>query len=339
MKKIIRFSFFQIVAEKDVAVGLPTLEMEESEIRILWALCEKGPKSIYNLKEKTKFFLQGYWPKRVWINLPDTTAEEAKRMLKDLHEPTTYHRSSIYRIVRGLSNKNLAETSRDTSGPRIKTVVKPTFEGLILYLQNPFEKQKLKNIWTHYSKMIPFSDKWNSMVTLLGEERCFETLEQTVKDFVDIRRVKFLIRPLKMTFEGFLESPKILFASIEEEDFVLERDEVVTTYLKGKTARILRNAYVAYLAVNDIRKLCWKSKEELEKLLSKLESEKELAYFEKRQVGSNPLFKEGRIKEFLPRYSGIEWFLTGMFVKNLLWHKRAIEKQENKIYDFEVEFY
>lgn len=340
MKKTIRFRFFQIVAEKGVARGLPMLDMEESEINILWALCKKGPKSIYALKEKMKFELQLSWPKRVWIQLPDIlTASEAKEMVKNLMKPKSYQRTSIHKVVNKLSVKNLVEITRDTSGARIRTIVKPTFQGLVLYLQNPFEKARLDSIFEHYSEMIPFSDKWDSMENQLGREKCMKALEQTVQDFVDILQAKFQTRHLNLVFEGFLESPPMLMRGIPEDVVITrERDNDAAKYLESKEALALRNSYIAYLAVHDIRILFGASREETEELLPGLESENELAYFEKRQVGVNPLFKGNRLKEFFPKYASIEWFFTGMFVKNLLWHKKAIEKQKNKIYDFEVEY-
>jgi len=121
---------------------------------------------------------------------------------------------------------------------------------------------------------------------------------------------------------------------------VLVRDEDITKYLRGKEAASLRDAYIAYLITKDIQRLSRESKDDVKRLLNELESEKELAYFEKRQVGPNPIFKGGRLKEFLPKYAGIEYFFTGMFVENLLWSKKAVKKaKETKTSDFEVEFY
>jgi hypothetical protein len=337
MKKTIRFGFFPIVS-KDVPIDFPTLEMEESEIGILWALCKEGPKSIYDLNVHTQFFLQPYWPKQVWITLPDMTPEEAKEMRNNLLKPRTYHRSSIYKVVEELSKKNLTKISKDTSESRIKTIVKPTFEGIVLYLRNPFEKQKLENIWKHYSKMIPFSDKWDSIVTVFGEEKCLETLELTLKNF-QVNNVRFRIKPLAIEFEGCLEGVKVLQTENEKEKFRLERNKTVADYLKSNDARILRESYIAYLALNDIKKLSFTEKRKLDATLSKLGSERELAYFENRQLSSsNSLFKGGRIKEFLQGYSGIEYFFTGMFVNNLLWDRKNVERHKEYTNEFDIEY-
>jgi len=65
-------------------------------------------------------------------------------------------------------------------------------------------------------------------------------------------------------------------------------------------------------------------------------SEKELAYFEKRKTSQDSLFKGKRLADFLPKYTSIEYFFTGMFVETLLWHEKSAEKESH---DFDVEIY
>jgi len=342
MKKTIRFKFFQIVAEKGAPKGIPVLNMEESEINILWTLCRDGPKSIYDLREKTKFQLQLSWPKRVWIQLPNNlTASEAREMAKDLQKPKSYQRSSIRNVVNELSVKNLVEPIKDTSGARIKTIVKPTFQGLVLYLQNPFEEGRLEDVFEHYSKLVPFFSKWDEIKSKLGKEKCKNALEQTVMDFVEIRRVKFQVRSLRLKFEWFLESPKMFMREAPEVDTIREIDTDVAQYLRSKEALLLKKSYIAYLIVHDIHRLSGESKERVKQIVSKLESEKELAYLESKQTEANLLFKDNRLKEFVPENADIGHFFTGMFVKNLLWNEKIIEKkkEEAKASDYEVEFY
>jgi hypothetical protein len=109
--------------------------------------------------------------------------------------------------------------------------------------------------------------------------------------------------------------------------------------LKSNEALVLRNSYIAYLAVHNIWQLSGKNFRDIESHNS-LKSETELAYFENRQIDSNPLFKGDRLLEFFPKYASIEYFFTGMFVENLLWNKKPVkETKEAKIPDFEVELY
>ncbi|MHA2347732.1 MAG: hypothetical protein ACXACP_13515, partial [Candidatus Hodarchaeales archaeon] len=66
-----------------------------------------------------------------------------------------------------------------------------------------------------------------------------------------------------------------------------------------------------------------------------LDSEKELAYFEKRETGSNHLFRGNRLKEYFPKYAGIEFFFTGLFTEKFLWKEVTIDKKDIK-YDYEI---
>lgn len=341
MRKVFVLSFFPITVKKDQGIGFPTLEMDESEVNVLWTICQQGRKSIYDLQVKTKFSLQQSNPSYVWARLPDMTVEEAKTKLVDLKKPKSYQRTSIYKTVKKLLAKNLVELSKDTSGNKIKTIVEPTLQGLILYLQSPFDEGKWEDVLDVFSHVFPFSDKWKPMITILGKEKCIQALERTVKDFIEIRRARFLLGPLKMKFEGFLESPRMLLREVPEVQVIRERDMQVAQYLMGREFTILRDSYIAYLALQDIRTLSGESREETERMIPEMESEKELAYLERRDTDTNSIFKHKRLKEFLPKYAGLEYFFTGMFVKNLLWNERIIEKakEEATTSDFEVEFY
>jgi GTP cyclohydrolase II len=330
MPKALQWLFPKVITKKNESSDFPSLEIDEAELNILWLLGGEKPMSIYGLS-KAHYDLPVHLPESVWCL---NSKEWEKRTRKKI----TYHYSFIHKTVDKLERKGLICTTKRASADKVKRTAKLTFQGLILYLQHSDNGNRFDHAIEHYPCFIPFAQQWDSMMRELDKERMVKALEQTLENF-HVQKVKFLLRPLKMEFIGFLESPKVLFIYTERENHMYVRDEDVAEYLKNKTARILRNAYIAYLAVNDIKKMSWESKEELEKLLTKLESEKELAYFERRQVGSNPLFKGGRIKEFLPRYSGIEYFFTGMFVENLLWNERAIQKKtDEKPPDFEIEY-
>jgi len=340
MKKLIVLSFFPITVKKDQGIGVPTLEMDETEINVLWTLCKQGRKSIYDLQVKTKFSLKESDPSCVESRVPDMTAKEAKAKLVELQNPKSYQRTSIYKIVKKLLAKNLVKLSKDTSGSRTKTIVEPTFQGFILYLQNPLEEGKLEKVLEHYSYVFPFSNKWESMVTVLGKEKCLQALERTIKDFVEIRRARFLLRPLKK-FEGFLESPKMMDREVPHAEVTREKDSDVSHFLNSKDGTLLKKSYIAYLIVHDIDRLSGESKEQAERIISKLESEKELTYLEGRRTDANLLFNGSKLKEFLPEHTDLEHFFTGMFVKNLLWNEKIVEKkkEEPKTPDYEVEFY
>ena len=67
--------------------------------------------------------------------------------------------------------------------------------------------------------------------------------------------------------------------------------------------------------------------EEIPKILPQLDAETEFAYFRPELANQGSLFQDGRLKNYVPKYSTLEYFLTGLFVKNLLWVETTNEKQ------------
>jgi len=164
-----------------------------------------------------------------------------------------------------------------------------------------------------------------------GTEKCTETFEKTVKDF-RLWKAEFRIRRLDLKYDSF---------EVQTSENEYRRDERASEYLASPELTTLRNCYIAFLALHDLHLLSGESTEEANKIVSSLASERELSYFEKRNVGFNCLFDGERLKEFFPKYAGIECVFTGMFVKDLLWNEKIIkkEKEEAKTPDYEVEFY
>jgi DNA-binding MarR family transcriptional regulator len=306
-----------------------SLHIDETELNIIWLLGKKGDESIYDLK-KTKYDLPKYLPNDVHTFNSQEWKERSKKQI-------TYHYPSVLQTVKKLAQKGLVTTLKDSSGDRTKRMVRLTFQGLILYLRNTDYKQKFVHAIEHYRSFIPFAEHWESMVKQLGEEETVEALESTLKNF-QVHNVRFRVKPLGMEFEGFLEGVRLPPIGDGEEEFIFHRNQGVADYLRNEDARMLRDTYIAYLALNDIKRLRWTEKRQLDASLTDLESERELAYFESRQVSSSSLFRGGRIKEFLPKYSRIEYFFTGMFVNNLLWNKRKVERHNEYTDEFDVEY-
>ena len=325
MKKMLQWLVFPIVCTRKERDYFPSLLIDEAEINILWFLMREKPTNLYQLM-------------KVKYELPQSLFHGIGLGHKELKKKTvTYHYPSVRHVVIKLEKKKLVRVHKDKSKPIAKVVVEPTLQGVIFYLRHSNDTGKLANVLENYSDMIPFLRNWDSLVSEL-KDKCARALEDTLNGFFNITETRFRIRPLKLKFEGFLESSKNLLPNPfreENESFILVRDEDAAGYLRKEEALTLRNSYIAYLIMKDIERLSFESKEEVQRLLAKLDSEKELAYFEKRQVGSNPLFKNGRLKEFLPEYSGIEYLITGMFVKNLLWKKIA-EKPKETTHDYEI---
>jgi hypothetical protein len=301
---------------------IPTLHLTECEIYIIWTLGEEGTRSIYAIAHKARDF-----PEINATLSPSSWKRPVKRLRYDYH--------FVYSKVRELVKKGLVQTrSFNNQEPKVGL----TFLGLIFYLQNlkdvqkgPFEK--LKHVLRNYRTLIPLFTNWELMTKQLGTEKCNKAFNETITDF-KLSKAKFRIRPINLAFHGFLKNSGFTKALTPE----YERVEKVSEYLKSNEALVLRNSYIAYLAVHNIRQLSGKNLRDI-KSHNSLESEVELAYFENRQISSNPLFKGDRLLELFPKYASIEYFFTGIFVENLLWNERVIHKKiDEKTPDFEVEY-
>jgi hypothetical protein len=328
---------------------VPTLHLKECEIYILWTLGEEGPMSIYALSSRT--------PAKEVRCLPEISPVFGQPSIWEIkmEENPRYD----YRIVNTkaleLLKKKLIqkqqmpkEEQKRRKRPHLPRAhesrkgVGLTFLGLMCYLQNMKDSneimdRKFENAIHNYSILVPFSAQWNSLINDLGEEKCIGAFEKTVKEFVNIQNVQLRIELVKLEFNGFLKRSS--FTSPPQGiKITKERDDQVGKCLKRKDMSLLRNSYIAYLATSDIWTL---DEETLERILPELESEKELAYLEDRSTDTNSLFKGNRLKEFLPEYADIGHFFTGIFVNNLLWNERIVEKakEEAKTPDYEVEFY
>ena len=103
----------------------------------------------------------------------------------------------------------------------------------------------------------------------------------------------------------------------------MRRNEEFDRFLRRNIE--LRNAYIAYLAREDI----------LAYLMGKLRldsledwwSEKELARMENREIQEKPLFLNQRLHEIFPRFASMEFLFTGMLMDTLLWKKREVKRK------------
>jgi len=300
----------------------PTLWLTECEIYIIWTLGEEGAESVYSIANKTRLF-------------PETNAElpPDSRDWKKHQNGVSYDYHFVHSKVKELGKKGLIKIGSSASQePKVGL----TFLGLVFYLQNLRDiregfSEKLKNSLNHYKTLVPLFAHWESLESRFGTEKCTETFEKTVKDF-RLWKAEFRIRRLDLKYDSF---------EVQTSENEYRRDERASEYLASPELTTLRNCYIAFLALHDLHLLSGESTEEANKIVSSLASERELSYFEKRNVGFNCLFDGERLKEFFPKYAGIECVFTGMFVKDLLWNEKIIkkEKEEAKTPDYEVEFY
>jgi len=312
---------------------VPTVHLTTCEIYIVWVLGEEGPVSIYNLGKKSRTMpeISSSFGNYGWESYPG----EKKR----------YDYRVIYSKAKTLMEKNLVEHFSEN---REEHKLKLTFLGLLFYLQNlkaskesrqPRSKHVssddyLKILSSRYSA-IPVFSNWKTIVKKLKPKKTCRALEDTVRNFTVVR-AHFKVRPLGLEFKGFLKASDPLKTLASG----YKKDGKVSELLKDREAIMLRDSHIAYLAVDSIKSIAGKNLDQIS-IFTNLESEIELAYFENRQIDSSPLFRGKRLLEFFPKYAGIEYFFTGMFVENLLWSKKPVRKakEETKPPDFEVEFY
>jgi hypothetical protein len=306
------------------------MELKTNEVYVLWALGNYGPMTSYGLYQKKAKFP---FPEDATIISPYEKITEI--------DPKDYHRSTIDDSIRKLEDKRLVKILNKIS--KTKRVAGLTFPGIIWYLQNtkdgfnsvhqfylkltPKRTPKKIILFEEYENLIPFLPFWKTMTETLGNAICLEKLESTAKEFFALKEVKLTIKPLDFDVEGFLQLPPPLWMKDAQPKFYHRigkrckenRNQKAINFIKKPENLMLLNCYIAYLAIHDLSYVSKLNKDHLYKIHSELDSEKELAYFEEREIGSSSLFSKERIQEFFPKYSGIQYFFTGMFVEHLIW--------------------
>jgi hypothetical protein len=143
----------------------------------------------------------------------------------------------------------------------------------------------------------------------------------TVNNFYVDNKVSFRLEPLEIVVETYPNYS----GEIADNPIFLERNErdpVVADFLKKEEVILLKEAYIAYLLNEDLNSLHETNADKVEKKLSELKSVKESGFFENEEKTNTNLFSKEGLTKFFPKYSGIEYFFTGMFVNNLLWYDK-----------------
>ena len=141
----------------------------------------------------------------------------------------------------------------------------------------------------------------------------------TITNFCIDDKLSFRIEPLGIDVDTY---PNYSGECTDEPLFFKRnyRDPLVADYLKSKEAALLRETYIAFLLNEDFYSLGKMHSGELKQKLQELKSVKEYAFFENDQ---HFLFSKEGLSKFFPKYSGIEYYFTCMFVNNLLWDKKS----------------
>ena len=147
---------------------------------------------------------------------------------------------------------------------------------------------------------------------MVGKNIVSQGLARTVSQ--QIFRSPAEIEKINLEFDSFLVKPRPTFPQTVKNK--LNKDFV--NFLENNLE--LRNSYISYLATHDIFFLTSEKKwSEIDSCLSDLESEKALAFLEKRNIHDKSLFMSGkRLRKFFPRFATVEYFFTGMLMEKLL---------------------
>jgi hypothetical protein len=347
MREVASWNFIPPIVSGSPSMVWASLHLNESQLNVLWKVAKMGPKSLSQLS-KSEYFL----PQK--LNYISANNDEV--WTANLKQPLKYKRPFIFKVVESLERKGLVKTEFRTSTvklkngfmPVVKKLVMPTVAGLILYLQNSDlqnsftecmglertekEKEKIEN-----RRLVPFVDFWDFIIKQtngkamennksndpdkdVGGKKCFMALAKTIKDFSGIFRARFVVNPHKVKYNGYVKVPgsMILFEEWNAE-VERERGQQIAELLKNPKLAILVGAYLAYLINKDIRNMSLVNTEDIPEALSQLDSEKEFMFFRPELAKQGSLFKDGRLKDYVPKYSNVNYFFTGLFIKNLLW--------------------
>jgi hypothetical protein len=354
MKPSLKARSIPIVVDKASKDGFI---MNVYELSFLWKIIENKPMSLYALSREEFYFPES----RGESTIPEGNLDAYSSGIGKPRKPHKYLYPFIQKVVNRLVSKGLVETSIESSGVRNKRIVSPTFKGIVYFLQNERTwKEKLDKLMDYHNVLVPFSiEALGSLFKHIDGSQFWNTFDKTIYEFRGLRKAKFSIKHLKMNFEGYLESPTMVFikkTQLIDSDF--KRDARIFDYLIKPEAKEYRNAYIAYLALHDIEILNVAAIQDLKKLSPVLFAENELALFEKREPRSNFIFNGERLKEFFSKGKNLvlierdkkkvlvlslQSFFWGMFVRNLLWKEEKPDISDvdannvEKIRDYTVE--
>jgi hypothetical protein len=321
------WEFLRLISDSPMSSLIDAIYLDDDELRIFCFLAEHGPSTIYGLSTLKRYSVRMKRPRKLFKEFRSIGTIKEPKMGK------RYCYDKAFKIVKKLVQIGLSKKTMQTGKPR-DLKIQITFLGLLLYLRSSTNMKKFRLAVQHNEQLFPFLNDLKLLTNELSWERVTNTLNRALKEFVSLKRAMIRVRPLNLGFEGLLEEP---FGSRNLVIILTGKRRKLSDFLRRQEAYEFRSSYLAYLAVHDIPRLIGKTRDQIEQLLPQLNSEKELAYFEERDVSVNPLFRGDRLTEFFPEYASLEHFLTGKLIVNLLWRQRKVENiQEEYDYDLSV---
>jgi len=271
------------------------------------------------------------------LNILRFLAESGSHSTYDVAKKLTHKYPHVYSSVKNLEEQRFIKSEKDPSSSRRRKLLKLQMTGMIVFIVHwkdhraEFIDSMEKSIHAH-EELFPFSRQWSEIGGIVGNNAAVKKLAPIAWDLCDAREVTVEVDEPKLKFDAWVGRfvgrmffrNEVTFEGKERDknfaDFLGEHDE-------------LRNAYIAYLAVEDIL--------DLDRRVLRIEhpkefrSEKELAFFEKRDVGDNLLSREGRLKEIFPKYTSLKYAFTGRFMYELMWRKevkKPIKKRRFRVH-------
>lgn len=198
--------------------------------------------------------------------------------------------------------------------PKGKKVFSLTFQGFYVHMRDPSRNpENLEATIKSNYKLLPFSHSWDELIEIAGKQIVHECLTKAISE--KIYKTRFRIEELELDIDLVYVHPE------RKPAFQINEGKKVRELLKLLSeTKILKTSYLLFLAVNDILTLIEQKKwpKNANDLIN-LESEKTLAYFEKRGIHEKTLFIPGkRLIKFLKSNYKLEFFFTGMFMDKLL---------------------
>ena len=285
------------------------------ELDIICFLAENGPHSVYDMFKGPIIQKKPKKPGR-----PPRGKREKLFPKRKSDETVPFEYKRILRHANNLVNMNLLQLKKLNR----KNILSLTFNGFYIYLQDRIKTdQHFDTAIRSNSGLLPFSEYWNEIVQIVGQNVTSQGLREAV--YQQIYRSSSKIKQIDLEFEHFLVEPRPIFPQIVERKLNKDFIDFLSKNL------VLRNSYVSYLATHDIFFLTSKKKwSEIDSYLSKLESEKALAFFEKRSIHDKSLFMSGiRLREFFPRFATVEYFFTGMLMEKLLLKENRVDEDSS----------
>lgn len=258
-------------------------------------------------------------------------AEKGSHSVYDLAKRLEYRYPYMHMNTRKLGKRQLVSFRKDHTGDRLRKLVELNFKGITVFLllwkaDTEERKRSTRLAITKHPQLFPFSKQWDEIEEIVGKEILHKELIHTAGDIANGGYVEIKIDHINLEFPAFIyRLIGGIFVPYKVDFKGKERNQKLADFLASQDE--LKKAYISFLAIQDILDLAEDHLEINE--LGKFRSERELAFFEKRDLSTDPLFQKERLREIFPKYAEVKCVFTGSLMNRLLWKKtKALEEKK-----------